>query len=62
MLVLAPAIWTVGTIVLVPRLTDSLAHRYHFDLVPYCPLVITALRVTPMSLTSSSPTDARRSS
>jgi fluoroquinolone transport system permease protein len=43
MLVLAPAIWTVGTIVLVPRLTDSLAHRYHFDLVPYYPLVITAL-------------------
>ncbi|PRC47313.1 fluoroquinolone transporter permease, partial [Mycobacterium sp. ITM-2017-0098] len=43
MLVLAPVIWTVGTIVLVPRLTDTLARRYDFDLTPYYPLVITAL-------------------
>lgn len=43
MLVLAPVIWTVGTIVLVPRLTETLARRYAFDLVPYYPLVVTAL-------------------
>ncbi|MHA7663129.1 ABC transporter permease [Mycolicibacterium sp. HS_4_1] len=43
MLVLAPVIWTVGTAVLVPALTDTLGRRYHFDLVPYYPLVITAL-------------------
>lgn len=43
MLVLAPVIWTVGAVVLVPRLTETLARRYDFDLVPYYPLVITAL-------------------
>ncbi len=43
MLVLAPVIWTVGAIVLVPRLTDTLDRRYDFDLTPYYPLVITAL-------------------
>ena len=43
MLVLAPVIWTVGIVVLVPPLTDTLARRYEFDLVPYYPLVITAL-------------------
>lgn len=43
MLVVAPVIWTVGTVVLVPALTDTLARRYDFDLVPYYPLVITAL-------------------
>ncbi|HEY9266303.1 MAG TPA: ABC transporter permease [Mycobacterium sp.] len=43
MLVLAPVIWTVGTVVLVPPLTETLARRYDFDLVPYYPLVITAL-------------------
>lgn len=43
MLVVAPVIWTVGAAVLVPRLTDTLARRYDFDLVPYYPLVITAL-------------------
>ncbi|MDZ4265884.1 MAG: ABC transporter permease [Mycobacterium sp.] len=43
MLVLAPVIWTVGTVVLVPPLTATLARRYDFDLVPYYPLVITAL-------------------
>ncbi len=36
-------IWTVGTVVLVPPLTATLARRYDFDLVPYYPLVITAL-------------------
>lgn len=35
MLVLAPVIWTVGIVVLVPPLTDTLARRYEFDLVPY---------------------------
>ena len=43
MLVLAPVIWTVATIVLVPPLTTTLARRYAFDLVPYYPLVITGL-------------------
>ena len=43
MLMVAPVIWTVGTVVLVPRLTDTLARRYDFDLVPYYPLAITAL-------------------
>ncbi|KWX57903.1 fluoroquinolone transporter permease [Mycobacterium sp. NAZ190054] len=43
MLVLAPAIWTVGTAVLVPRLTVALARRYDFDLVPYYPLALTGL-------------------
>ena len=43
MLVLAPVIWTVGTVVLVPPVTRTLARRYDFDLVPYYPLVITAL-------------------
>ncbi|MGB0971087.1 MAG: ABC transporter permease, partial [Mycobacterium sp.] len=43
MLVLAPVIWTVGTVVLVPPLTTTLARRYAFDLAPYYPLVITGL-------------------
>jgi len=43
MLMVAPVIWTVGTWILVPRLTSLLARRYDFDLVPYYPLVITAL-------------------
>ncbi|MGD9618855.1 MAG: ABC transporter permease [Mycolicibacterium sp.] len=43
MLVLAPVIWTVGTIVLVPPLTATLSRRYSFDLVPYYPLVLTGL-------------------
>jgi fluoroquinolone transport system permease protein len=43
MLVLAPVIWTVGAVVLIPRLTSSLTDRYGFDLMPYYPLVITAL-------------------
>lgn len=43
MLVLAPVIWTVGTVVVVPPLTDALARRYDFDLVPYYPLVLTGL-------------------
>ncbi|MBX7434808.1 ABC transporter permease [Mycobacterium sp. Y57] len=43
MLVLAPVIWTVGTAVIVPRLTTTVARRYDFDLVPYHPLVLTGL-------------------
>lgn len=43
MVVVAPVIWTVGTVVLTPRLTETLARRYGFDLVPHYPLVVTAL-------------------
>ncbi|MDY6996352.1 MAG: ABC transporter permease [Actinomycetota bacterium] len=43
MIVLAPVIWTVGTAVLIPRLSVALAERYDFDLVPYYPLVVTGL-------------------
>jgi fluoroquinolone transport system permease protein len=43
MLVVAPVIWTVGVVVLVPLLTDTLHRRYGFDFVPYYPLVLTAL-------------------
>lgn len=43
MLVLAPVIWTVGVLVLVPPATETLSRRYGFDLVPYYPLLITAL-------------------
>lgn len=43
MLVLAPVIWTVGTVVLIPPLTATLARRYNFDLIPYYPLVLTGL-------------------
>ncbi|KIU18276.1 hypothetical protein [Mycolicibacterium llatzerense] len=42
MLVVAPVIWTTGVAVLTPRVTDLLADRYQFDLVPYYPLVLTA--------------------
>jgi fluoroquinolone transport system permease protein len=42
MIVLAPVIWTVGVVVLVPPFTEMLAQRYGFDLVPYYPLVLTA--------------------
>jgi fluoroquinolone transport system permease protein len=42
MLVLAPAIWTTGVAILVPRFTTMLAERYDFDLVPYYPVVLTA--------------------
>jgi fluoroquinolone transport system permease protein len=42
MIVLAPVIWTVGVVILVPLFTDMLAARYDFDLVPYYPLVLTA--------------------
>lgn len=42
MLVLAPVIWTTGVAMLTPRITDFLADRYAFDLVPYYPLVLTA--------------------
>lgn len=43
MLVLAPVIWTVGTRVLVPPLTETLSRRYDFDLVPHYPLALTAI-------------------
>ncbi len=42
MLVVAPVIWTTGVAVLTPMVTDLLAERYDFDLVPYYPLVLTA--------------------
>ncbi|WP_413468245.1 ABC transporter permease [Mycobacterium sp. RTGN4] len=41
MIVLAPAIWTTGVILLTPRATEMLADRYRFDLVPYYPLILT---------------------
>lgn len=41
MLVIAPVIWTVAVAVFTPMVTDMLAERYHFDLVPYYPLVLT---------------------
>jgi len=43
MIVLAPAIWTAAVVILVPRFTEMLSERYAFDLVPYYPLVLTAL-------------------
>jgi fluoroquinolone transport system permease protein len=42
MLVAAPVIWTTGVAVFTPMVTDMLAQRYGFDLVPYYPLVLTA--------------------
>lgn len=42
MLVLAPVIWTSGVGILTPMVTEMLAQRYGFDLVPYYPLVLTA--------------------
>lgn len=42
MLVLAPVIWTSGVGTLTPMVTEMLAQRYGFDLVPYYPLVLTA--------------------
>jgi fluoroquinolone transport system permease protein len=43
MLVLAPVIWTTGLVVLLPPVTEMLYERYALDLVPYYPLVLTAL-------------------
>lgn len=43
MLVLAPVIWTVGAVVLISPLTETLSRRYAFDLVPYYPVVVTGL-------------------
>jgi fluoroquinolone transport system permease protein len=43
MIVLAPAIWTAAVVILVPRFTEMLLERYAFDLIPYYPLVLTAL-------------------
>jgi fluoroquinolone transport system permease protein len=42
MVVLAPVIWTAGVALLTPAVTDMLAERYDFDLMPYYPLVLTA--------------------
>lgn len=42
MIVLAPVIWTTGVAVFTPLVTDLLAERYQFDLVPYYPLILTA--------------------
>jgi fluoroquinolone transport system permease protein len=43
MLVLAPVIWTTGLVILLPPVTEMLYERYALDLVPYYPLVLTAL-------------------
>jgi fluoroquinolone transport system permease protein len=43
MIVLAPAIWTTGVVILVPRFTELVLERYDFDLVSYYPLILTAL-------------------
>ena len=42
MVVLAPVIWTSLVAILTPTITEMLAQRYEFDLVPYYPLVLTA--------------------
>ena len=42
MIVLAPVIWTTFVALLTPMVTEMLAERYGFDLVPYYPLVLTA--------------------
>ncbi len=42
MVVLAPVIWTTGVALLTPSVTEMLAQRYRFDLVPYYPLILTA--------------------
>lgn len=42
MVVLAPVIWTTLVALLTPLVTEMLAQRYGFDLVPYYPLVLTA--------------------
>lgn len=41
MLVVAPMIWTTAVALFTPMVTDLLAQRYDFDLVPYYPLVLT---------------------
>ena len=43
MVVLAPVIWTTGVVILLPQVTEMVSERYEFDLVPYYPLVLTAL-------------------
>lgn len=42
MVVVAPVIWTTLVALLTPLVTEMLAERYGFDLVPYYPLVLTA--------------------
>lgn len=42
LIVIAPVIWTTGVALLTPMVTEMLAGRYEFDLVPYYPLVLTA--------------------
>jgi fluoroquinolone transport system permease protein len=41
MVVVAPVIWTTLVALLTPLVTEMLAERYGFDLVPYYPLVLT---------------------
>jgi fluoroquinolone transport system permease protein len=43
MIAVAPVIWTIAVVVLVPQFTEMLSERYGFDLAPYYPLVLTAL-------------------
>jgi fluoroquinolone transport system permease protein len=43
MIAIAPVIWTAGVVILLPRFTEMLLRQYDFDLVPYHPLVLTAL-------------------
>ena len=43
MVVLAPVIWTSLVAILTPKVTEMLAQRYGFDLVPYYPLVLTSI-------------------
>jgi fluoroquinolone transport system permease protein len=43
MIVLAPVIWTAGVVILVPQFTELVFERDDFDLVPYYPLILTAL-------------------
>lgn len=42
MIVVAPVLWTAGVALLTPPITEMLADRYAFNLVPYYPLVLTA--------------------
>ena len=41
MIVIAPVIWTSAVKLLTPRVTNMLAGRYGFDLVPLYPLILT---------------------
>lgn len=43
MIAIAPMIWTIAVVILLPRFTEMLLRQYNFDLIPYYPLVLTAL-------------------